>query len=120
MKRSAISAASMAKALSQPNRRSDGRLEKTERRQTAGQHDRGQDQRGPDEHRRALDARSPGSAPGVLAPHAVEEMDRRAEAEAERNRQRDDAGKLQAVAEQPQQRARGDDRKYARRQARPA
>ena len=63
----------------------------------------------------------PGSSPGLsLQPQAVEEVDRRAEPQPERHRQRHDAGELQALAHRPQHRARQHDGKDARQDARPA
>ena len=57
-----------------------------------------QDQRRSDQHGRAFDADRRIVAGPVLEPQAVEEVDGRAEAEAERDGQRDDAGELQALA----------------------
>ena len=82
MNRSAISAAIIAKALSQPNRRSEGRLGKHRHRQTAGKHRRGQDQRRSDQDGGALDAHG-GILVDILDLPAVEKINRRAQSETE-------------------------------------
>ena len=92
----------MAKALSQPNSRSDGRSENTVTASPQASTTEVRISAGPT----STVARSTPIA-GILArlflqPQAVEEVDRRAQAEPERHGQRHDAGELQALAHHPQ------------------
>ena len=107
--RSAISAATMAKALSQPNSRSDGRLDSTviasPQASTAEVRIKG----GPT-RMVARSTPTAGSRLDILDLQPVEKMNGGAQAQSERDRQRDDAGELQPLPQQPQQAAGKHDR----------
>ncbi len=105
---------SMAKALSQPKSRSVGRSEKEVTARPQARTIEVTISAGP-MRTVARSTATAGSSPGRdFAPHAVEEMDRRTQAQAEGDRQSDDAGELQALPESRKQRAGADNRKNAR------
>ena len=112
-----MSAASIATALTSRTGEAPGRLERTSAASPQARTKVVRMSAGPTR----IVARSTaiaGSSPGLLSlNHAIKEMDCRAQAEAEGDRQRDDAGESQAKTEQPQHRARGDNWKNPRKQA---
>src|SRR5208282_6906281 len=103
----------MASAPSQPNRRSGGRSEKTSAASPQASTRAVRMSAGPMRTVACSTAIAGSSSPRLLCVMRL----RKWMVAPERDRQRDDAGKLQPVAEDPEQGARGDDREDSRRQA---
>ncbi len=110
MNRSANNAATIAKALSQPKIRSDGKPDKHGHGKSAGENRRRQNQWRADKNRRPLNA-DRGIGIDIFDLQAVQEVDGRAQSEPEGHGQCDDAGELQSLTGQQQDSAGENNRK---------
>ena len=111
-RRSAKSAAIIAKAESQPNSLRDGKSENTVTASPQASTTVVKMRAGPT---RTVARSTPIAGRlvrPVFEPQPVQEMDRRAKAKPERNGKGNDARKLKSASDKPKQNARGEDREY--------